>query len=146
MSTPGQPRHWSFRILPYTTVLLLIAIAYALYIWYSRREATRAMQQRIEQQQQQSQSRPLPPEYLSDHAKILSFTISPGAIHRGQSADLCYGTLNAKTITFDPPLAGAAPGSSHCLAIQPKQTTTYKLTAQAADGTSDTQSLTIVVR
>ena len=146
MSEPEQPsRHWSVRLLPLTSALLILAVGYAVYIWYSRREATRSMQQRIEQQQQRSNWK-LPPEYLSDHAKVLSFTIAPAGIPRGGTAELCYALLNAKSLEFDPPLADATPDRNRCLTIRPTQTTTYKLTVHAADGSSDTQSLTVIVR
>ena len=141
---PSNPEHRDLvrSLLPFMTIALVIALAYAAYTWYSRRQATREMQQRSQQQQAPS----LPPEYQTDKVKILSFTIDPAAIARGSSAQLCYGVMNAKTVSFDPPLPGAEPTSSHCLTIRPPKTTAYKLTAQGVNGGSESATLTIRVR
>src|SRR5437588_768737 len=144
----GEPSGLIRRLLPYMTLLLVVVVAYTGWTFYSRRAATRAMQERTRQQQ----SNPLPAEYLSDKVKILSYTIAPAVIRRGQSAELCDSVLNAKTVRFDPPfddLTGEIPaddaGRTHCTPIDTRQTTSYKLTATAANGSTDSASLTIVV-
>jgi hypothetical protein len=144
MSDDGK-RDLIRRLLPYMTVLLVVVVGYTAWTFYSRRSATREMEDRARQRQ----SNPLPPEYLGDKVKILSFTIEPASIRRGQSADLCFSLLNAKSAGFEPslgPIDLAGQGRVHCESVKPAQTTTYKLTATGASGDTQSASLTLVVR
>jgi hypothetical protein len=133
------------RLLPYMTLLLVVVLAYSAWTWYSRRSATRAMEER----NRPSRGNELPPEYLGDKVKILSFTIDPAVVRRGQSAQLCFSVLHAKSASFEPSVgdvAGDEWGRTRCVQIKPVQTTTYKLTANgSAAGDSQSASLTIVV-
>jgi hypothetical protein len=75
---------------------------------------------------------------------IQSFYASPGAVHRGGSAQLCYGVANAKTVTLEPQPNPVWPSYSRCVDVTPKKTTTYTLTVQ--DGAGKTKSQTIEVK
>ena len=133
------------RLLPYMTVLLVVVVLYTGWTFYSRRTATRQMEERNRQQQAYR----LPPEYLGDKVKILSFTIDPAVIRRGQSAEICYSLLNARSAAFEPDLGAidtAGSARAHCTMVKPKQTTTYKLTATGTKGDTQSASLTLVVR
>ncbi len=78
---------------------------------------------------------------------IMSFYASPGVIHRGDSAELCYGVANASSVDIEPkPSEGIWPSLDRCVSISPKKTTTYTLTAQDAKGQKKTQSLTLEVQ
>jgi len=77
--------------------------------------------------------------------RILRFYASTGAVTEGQSAQLCYGVLNAKAVRIAPPLANVYPAASRCLEIVPKHTTHYTIWAEGFDGRVAVQSLTVPV-
>jgi len=77
---------------------------------------------------------------------ILNFYASPGKIRRGESAQLCYGVSNAKTVRLDPPAGDVWPSYSRCFDVTPSKDTTYTLTADDGQGNTKTASLTIEVR
>jgi hypothetical protein len=77
---------------------------------------------------------------------ILNFYALPAEIYRGDSATLCYGVSNAKSLRLDPPAEEVWPSASRCFDVSPKKTTTYQLTAEDAAGRTTTASVTIKVR
>jgi hypothetical protein len=134
------------KMLPYTSALLVIAAIYVGYIvfqrWQERREAARQ-----ESQQVVDSSRKTYEAYGSGALKILNFTISPGMIRSGETAMLCYGVSNAKSVTVSPkPNNSVWPSLARCVEITPKKTTAYTLNADDGNGHSETKSLTINVQ
>ena len=77
---------------------------------------------------------------------IQSFYATPGAIHRGDSTQLCYDVSNAKAVSLDPPVAPVWPSHSRCVPISPKKSTTYTLTIADAAGNTKTASLQVTVQ
>jgi hypothetical protein len=77
---------------------------------------------------------------------ILNFCALPAEIYRGDSATLCYGVSNAKSVRLDPPAEEVWPSASRCFDVSPKKTTTYQLTAEDAAERSTTASVMITVR
>ena len=77
---------------------------------------------------------------------ILSFYASPGFIHRGGSAQLCYGVSNAKTVKLEPQPHPVWPSEAKCVDVSPTKTTTYTLTIGDAAGKTASQTLEIKVR
>ena len=75
-----------------------------------------------------------------------TFEASDGTLKRGQTTQLCYGVVNAKTVKLDPPVEAIKPSSRHCLDIAPKKTTTYTITADDAAGQTKSVSLTVRVQ
>ena len=69
-----------------------------------------------------------------------------GRIHRGDTAEMCYGASNAKTVTLDPPEAKVWPSANRCMQVTPKKTTTYTLTIDDGKGNTAKQQLTITVK
>jgi hypothetical protein len=80
------------------------------------------------------------------HVRILEFYASTGVIAPGETAMLCYGVENAKSVRISPILRGVYPSSNHCLEIVPEHTTHYTLLAEGYDGTLDARSLTLPVQ
>jgi cytochrome oxidase Cu insertion factor (SCO1/SenC/PrrC family) len=76
---------------------------------------------------------------------IQSFYASPGAIHRGETVQLCYGVANAKTVRLEPQPNPVWPSYSRCVDVTPTRTTTYSLTIQDAAGNTKTQSVEVKV-
>ncbi len=131
------------RALPYLTVVVVIAIAYDGWIFYSRWSDAREAQKAEALKQAQDARRNL--ELLGgDRLKILDF-YAPVAIHRGERATICYGVNAADRVRIDPPVEQLHPALSHCLQVAPLKDTDYKLIAEDRAGHTVTQSLTIKV-
>lgn len=77
--------------------------------------------------------------------RILQFYATVGAIERGQTAQLCYGVENARSVWISPGVRGAYPSPSHCLEILPDHTTLYTIMAEGFDGAVAVRSLTLPV-
>jgi len=133
----------------YSSPVLAIAIVYSGWIMLSRWQENKqltdqaAAQARAKEKQEAQQT----VESLGgDRFDILSFYASPGAIRRGESAQLCYGVSNAKTVSLDPPVAEMWPSASRCLDISPTKTTNYTLTAIDAQGNKKTVAVELKVQ
>ena len=68
-------------------------------------------------------------------------------VSKGGTAQLCYGVSNAKTLTIDPkPTGDVWPSIARCVDVAPTKDTTYVVTAQDANGHTETANVTIQVR
>ena len=129
--------------------VVLIVLAYVGYTFWSRRteNADLAYQQKTAQAAQQRESDAAAVEELGGNEfKIMAFYASPGLIRRGDTAEMCYGASNAKTVTLDPPEAKVWPSANRCMQVTPKKTTTYTLTIDDGKGNTAKQQLTITVK
>jgi hypothetical protein len=77
--------------------------------------------------------------------KILSFYASPGAIRRGERANICYGVYGAKSVRIEPPVQALYPAIAYCLQVSPSRSTEYKLVAEDGSNHTVTQSLALRV-
>jgi hypothetical protein len=77
--------------------------------------------------------------------RILQFYSSVGSIKAGETAMLCYGVENAKTVRIAPLMEGEAPSTKRCLEVAPLHTTHYTILAEGFDGHLAMQSLTLPV-
>jgi hypothetical protein len=134
------------KMLPYTTVGVVLAAIYCGFIFYSRWSENREAVQKAKQQELAADQKTVD-AYGGGKVKIMAFTLSAGAIHRGDKVDICYGVANAKTVTIDPKPDGETwPSLNRCVEAQPKKDTTYTLTATDEKGQTDTQSLAVRVQ
>jgi hypothetical protein len=78
--------------------------------------------------------------------RILRFYASVGVVLTGESAELCYGVENARSVRMSPPVAGLYPSSRRCLQVVPEHTTHYTILAEGYDGKIAMQSLTLPVQ
>lgn len=132
------------KLLPFTTVALIIAALYVVWTFYSRHQSDRLAQQQLATQQQQARQRVVEQVFGSGEIKFNAFGVDSGALRRGEKTQLCYGVENATTVKMDPPVEQLKPTYYHCLEISPAKTTTYTITA--ADGKGHTQSRSLVVQ
>ncbi len=132
------------KILPFTSIAILIAAIYVGWIFYSRwnddQEASRARAEKQRAAAQQTLD-----QLGGGQFKILNFYASPGAVKRGDSATVCYGVSEAKSVKITPDVEAIHPAISHCLQVTPKKTTEYTLTAEDGKGHTATQSFTLQV-
>ena len=143
---PSTGRSRLRAVLPYTTTALVIAILYVAWTFYSRYESSRKAQEAIDAQRAEARKQQVEQIYGSGGIKFTTFGADSGVLKRGESTELCYGVLNAKTVKLDPPVEPAKPTYYHCVQVTPKTTTTYTITAEDGKGNSKSESLTIRVR
>ena len=67
-------------------------------------------------------------------------------VRKGQTAQICYGVVNAKNISFDPPIADVWPSMNRCVDVSPKKSTTYTLNADDGAGHSDKAQISVQVK
>jgi hypothetical protein len=133
----------------YSSCVLAIIALYVGWIVFSRWYGNRSLIHREKQEQlerQREEDRAALEQLGGSELAIQMFYVSPATIRRGESAQLCYGVANAKTVTIEPAAGSVWPSYSRCLDISPSKTTTYKLTITGAAGTPKSQSVTITVR
>jgi len=134
------------KALPYTTILLIIAILYVAYTFYSRHQADVSAEASLAAKQEEARKKTVDAVFGDGEIKFTSFALSTSAIERGQSARLCYGVVNATTVKMDPPVEELKPTYQHCMGITPKQTTKYTITASDVKGNTKSESLELKVR
>jgi hypothetical protein len=126
-------------------VVVLLGVAFVMYSrWQDRRNIDRqAAQERAEKQHEQDR---LAVEQLGGkELKILNFYASPTTIRRGESARLCYGVANAKTVKLEPQSEPAWPSGARCVDVNPLKSTTYTLTIEGAAGKTQSQDIEVEV-
>lgn len=133
----------------YTSVLVVIVVFVVAWTLFSRWRENRAYDQRQKQEQLERQHKAdeAAIEQLGGNdLAIQMFYVSPATIQRGETAQLCYGVANAKTIAIQPSAGDVWPSHSRCLDVTPHKTTTYELSITGASGAKQNQSVTLTVR
>lgn len=129
----------------YTSVLLIGAMAYLGWTLAMRRQEARNLEQKARQKERAEAARTF--EQLGgERFEILNFYAVPGVIRRGDTAQLCYGVSNAKSVRLEPQKNPVWPSQSRCVDVAPQKTTEYTLTAEDGRGNTRTSSLTVTVR
>jgi hypothetical protein len=126
-------------------VLVVIALAYLLYVFLARHSG----QKRFSAQHTASDaaSSAFDAAYGGSDVKILQFYARDGVLYEGKSTVICYGVVNAKSVTIDPPIPqGIYASFNRCVEAAPKRDTTYVLTAEGENGKTDSASFTIRLR
>jgi hypothetical protein len=129
-------------------VVLAIVAIYVGYLLVSRWQENRSLLQKAAQQKaakERDEAERTVDTLGGNRFDIMSFYASPATIRRGESAQLCYGVSNAKSVSLDPPVAEMWPSYDRCFDISPTKDTTYTLTADDGKGNSKTASFTLKV-
>jgi hypothetical protein len=134
------------KLLPFTSVALIIAALYVAWTFYSRHASDRAAAEQIAAHQQEARQRVVDQVFGDGAVKFVAFGADSAVLKRGESTQLCYGVVNAKTVTMDPPVEALKPSYRHCLQIAPSKTTTYTVAADDGKGHKQSESVTIHVR
>lgn len=124
-------------------VVLCLALAYLGWVFFSRWQTNRAIEERIAAEKRAQAAKAF--EGMGgERFDILAFYASPAVIGRGETATLCYSVSNAKSVTLEPKSSDPVwPSQERCVNVTPSRTTTYTLTATDAGG--HTKSATVVV-
>jgi len=86
------------------------------------------------------------PPSRNGQVRILRFYATVGVVLTGESAEICYGVENARSVRMSPPIAKLYPSSRSCLQVVPEHTTHYTILAEGYDGKIAMQSLTLPVQ
>ncbi len=150
ISGDQQPKsHPARKLWLYSSPILLILLVYSGWIMLTRWQENKQLEDRAAEQaraKEKLEAQQTVESLGGDRFDILSFYVSPGAIRRGDSAQLCYGVSNAKTVTLDPPVAEMWPSASRCIDIKPTKTTNYTLTATDAQANKKSVSVQLKVQ
>jgi hypothetical protein len=125
---------------------IMAGIVYDGWIFYSRWSANRQAAQAQAQNELKLERKTID-AYGGGDLKIVSFYAAPGAIKRGDHANLCYGVTGAKTVRLEPAAADPVwPSLTRCVQVSPKKDTEFKLIVEDDSGHSVTQSVNVAVR
>lgn len=119
------------------------------WIFFSRWSENRAFEHRVRQERtakQREDDLSTLEQMGGKQLAIQTFYATPGEIRRGQSAQLCYGVANAKTVKLEPQSNPVWPSYARCVEVTPAKTTTYTLAITGAAGDVKSQSLVVTVR
>jgi Na+-transporting methylmalonyl-CoA/oxaloacetate decarboxylase gamma subunit len=132
----------------YTSLFLLAVAVYVVSIFLSRHRSNRAYEKRIEHQQEQKQREAdqAAVEQLGGAELAIQMLYATPEIRRGETAQVCFGVANAKSVALDPQKSPVWPSHNLCVDVNPNKTTTYTLTATGADGKQVAQQVQVVVR
>ncbi|HXT27594.1 MAG TPA: hypothetical protein VN749_22450 [Candidatus Eisenbacteria bacterium] len=132
----------------YTSLLMLLAAIYAGWVFLSRHARDRAYEQRLERQQSQKQREAdqTAIEQLGGNKLSIQMLYATPELRRGETAQVCFGVANAKSVKLEPQTSPVWPSHNLCVEVKPVKTTVYTLTASGADGQTVAQQVTVRVR
>jgi hypothetical protein len=145
-SAPGSKSFFKNPLL-YSSIALGITALVVGWILFSRWQDNRQIDREAAEKREQKQlenDRIALEQFGGKELAIQSFYASPGIVQSGESAQLCYGVANAKTVTLVPQNNPVWPSYSRCVDVSPKKDTVYTLTV--TDGAGNTKSQTVEVK
>jgi len=132
----------------YSSFLLGMVLLVVAWIFLSRWQENLSIERRSREEKSRKQledDRVALEQLGGKELAIQSFYASPGAIHKGENVQLCYGVANAKTLKLEPQPNAVWPSSARCVSVSPAKSTTYTLTISDASGNTKTQSVQVKV-
>jgi hypothetical protein len=132
------------RVLPLVSVVVLAAVLYDGWIFYSRWSAARQAQ-RASQAEETRRARQTLDLIGGTDFRIINFYASPQTVRRGSQGKLCFGVYGAKRVRIEPPVEDLKPAMSYCFEVAPRRTTEYKLIAEDGAGRTATANLVFKV-
>jgi hypothetical protein len=149
--TPVKPRAKTLFKNPllYSSLLVGAALLVVIWIFYSRWQENHSIERRTREEasrKQRENDRIALQQLGGKELAIQSFYASPGAIHRGESLQLCYGVANANVVKLEPQPNAVWPSYARCVNVSPPKTTTYTLTVSDAAGNTKSESVRVNVR
>jgi hypothetical protein len=145
----SEPKSLLKNPLLYSSAVLAVALLGVVFVMISRWQESRSNERRAAQERaekQHEQDRIAVEQLGGKEFAILSFYASPKVIRRGESAQLCYGVANAKTVKLEPQSQPIWPSTAHCVDVSPSKSITYTLTIEDAGGKRLSQDVEIKVR
>ena len=132
------------KVLRYSAVGFLIALAYLGWIWLTRYNANREYERAAAQSETERYKKLVP---AGTELKITQFYASKQEADRGETVLVCYGVENARSVRIEPAIDDHLPPlPAKCIPFAPHRTTTLKLVAEGEKGGEATESITVKVR
>jgi hypothetical protein len=129
----------------YTSLIVLLAALYSGWVLYSRRQTARELEEKAKAEKL-AMDQKIVDSLGGNSFDILNFYASPPVIQHGESAQLCYGVSNAKSVRLEPQDNKVWPSFMRCVNVDPKKDTPYTLTAEDANGNTKTATVVVKVR
>jgi len=150
MTLPPEPQSNSIFKNPllYSSFALAIVALVVGWTLFSRWQGNKQIDRQslaAKREKQKENDRAALDQFGGKELDIQSFYASPGAVHRGETVQLCYGVANAKTVKLEPQPNPVWPSYSRCVDVAPTKTTTYTLTVEDAAGNTKTQTVEVKV-
>ena len=145
----SEPKALLKNPLLYSSAILVVALLGVVFVMFSRWQDSRNMERQAAQERaekQHEQDRVAVEQLGGKEFAILSFYASPNVIRRGESAQLCYGVANAKTVKLEPQPQPVWPSTARCVEVSPEKSTTYTLTIADVEGKTLSQNVEVSVR
>lgn len=127
-----------------STLAFAIAGVYLGVVFYSRRQANQAIEEKAAEKVRAQDARTF--ELMGGNSfAILSYTADPPTISAGDRTSLCYSVSNAKTVKIEPKANEEVwPAFTRCVDATPIKSTKYTLTIE--DGAGHSKSATVEVK
>jgi hypothetical protein len=122
-------------------VLVVVALAYLLYVFLARHSTEKRFSE--PHTASDAATSAFDAAYGGADVKIVQFYARDGVLYEGKSTVICYGVVNARSVTIDPPIPWVGVSSNRCVEAAPKRDTTYVLTAEGENGKKVSASFTI---
>ena len=131
----------------YSSLLILVVAIYVGWILYARHVDTRAFNERAAEAQakKQHEADQAAIEQLGGSELAVQMLYATPRIKKGESAQVCFGVANAKSVTLEPQTNPVWPSHNLCVDVKPAKTTTYTLTATGADGKTVSEQVAVEV-
>ena len=125
---------------------MIIVALWVAWIFYSRHEENAKAE--ADAAAKQAEAQKSANDFVLQHGELTftTFEAADGTLKPGQTTELCYGVVNAKSVKIDPPVEQIKPSIRHCMDIAPKKTTVYTITADDGAGHTKSASLTVHVK
>ena len=131
------------NIVTWSWLAVAPAALYVGYIFYARYDENQRNARQAKAQDAKEAEKEL--DLLGGTSLKINQLYAPATIAKGSTAKLCYGVVNAATVTLDPPVERVWPALTRCIEISPKATTDYTLTAKDAAGHAVQQTVSVQV-
>lgn len=145
----SRPKSILKNPLLYSSAVLVVASLSVAFVvisrWQDRRNIERKAAHELAEKQHE-QDRMAVEQLGGKEFLILSFYASPTVIRRGQTAQLCYGVANAKSVKLEPQTQPVWPSVAHCVDVSPTKSITYTLTIEDGAGKTQSQQVEVKVR
>lgn len=145
----SEPKSILKNPLLYSSAILVVASLTVAFVVISRWQDNRNIERRAAQERaekQHEQDRLAVEQLGGKEFAILNFYASPTTIRRGESAQLCYGVSNAKTVRLEPQPQPVWPSVAQCVEVTPNKSMTYTLTIENGAGKTLSQDVEVKVR
>jgi hypothetical protein len=125
-------------------VALAIVAAQLGWTWLARRDGNLRIRRTIAGMRGRIDSGSAPDTGTA--VRIVQFYARSAEIVDGEQDIICYGVHNAKIVRLEPEVERLTPALVRCFWVDPRQDTTYRMTAEGDDGSRAEASFTVRVR